>query len=455
MSPALHMFTPVSAPSCAILGVGGTYSMSDANDGERFDPTRLVGRATVALLALAGATLVLLPSTGFGWESFQGGWAIRPVLVIANLTALLGVGIAFAIAWAPMAHRAAPLLGAAFGAGAMGWGLRSADAALGFDGLFADALRFAQHGTWVLAAAMISAFCTHFPRTVTRADHDEANRRINAGQFGSGLSAREDPFTMMDAPFAAWDRWIERRLGTSFQQRMRALGQRWGLQSGGEAEPEWARRMNRALEPWLFRDAWLVVLGFVPVLAVLIAFAPRHEVAAFSAPLTLGLMSCFALRFTTWDGAAEDRRRVLWIAAGMVGAFMVAQLGFWSFLICALIGYQYLGIGVFILVAPLAALILVLGFAIAIFGGGALDPKLAIKRTLITGIVATLLTFMFALVEASVAMLLADQVGIPTSAAPAVASAAVAVALGPMWKKVSVWVGGKLGVAAPNGGHTT
>jgi hypothetical protein len=428
--------------------------MTDAPDRERFDPTRLVGRVTVAVLALAGVVLVGMPSTRFGWAEYNGAWAATPTLVIANLTALLGVGIALAIAWSHNAHRAAPLLGVALGAAALAWGLQSADVVLGAGPDSALWLRVAQLNAWMFASAMFGAFCTRFPRVVTRADYLAMLQRATDGHLGSGLSAREDPFTALDAPMAAWDRWLERTGGGAYQRKLNDLGRRWGLAHAPGYEPAWVSRLRPWLYQWMFRDAWMVVLAAMPVVAAVTLFGrPKDAAVPFAVTAMLGIMSCFALRFTIINAAVEERRRVLWIAAGVVGAFVIFQFGFWAFLLSALFEQPRLGLGLFALTAPLAAFSLVVGLAIATFGGGALDPGLAIKRTLITGIVATLLTFMFAMVEAFVANVFAEHLGLPTAAAPAVASAAVAVALGPMWKKTSVWVGGKLGVEMPDRGH--
>lgn len=423
--------------------------MADTDIPERFDPNRLIGRWTVAALALAGAALVLLPSVHYGWDPIKGGWAIRPTLWIANLAALIGCGLALAIGWSAQAHRAAPLLGAGFGAAAIAWGLQSADTVQFADGSAATWLRIARLDAWLFGAAMFSAFCTRFPRTVTRADYLAMGQRRDAGQVGSGLPASEDPFTMMDAPFSAWDRWVERRLGSTLQHKLLQLARRWGeIPTGAAGEPAWSRRFDKAIEHWMFRDAWLVVLALIPVVAILAyLLPPKHSSLPFTLAGTLGIVSCFAMRFTIISAALDDRRRVLWIAAGIVAAFAAFQLGFWTFILGGLTGHMQIGLGTFILSAPIAALLVVLGFAIAIFGGGALDPGLAIKRSLITGIVATLLTFTFALVEAFVATYFAEQLGLPTAAAPAVASAAVAVALGPMWHRTSSWLNKRLGVA--------
>jgi hypothetical protein len=422
----------------------------DDTPHQGIDPTRLFSRATVVVLALAGAVLVLLPSTQFGWSEIKGGWAIRPVLYVADLTAYMAIVLALAIAWSRQAHRAAPLLGAALGAGAVAWGLQSADAVRGLDGRNATLIVAASSAAWLLGAALLSAFCTRFPRLLTRADIAAMQRRTIEGHVGSGLSAREDPFTVMDAPFLAWDRWVERRFGSGYQQRLQAFARRVGLvRAAGEQGP-WMRRLNDWVERWLLLDAWRIVLVLVPlVLACALLRWREAATMAVGVGCAIGVMSCLAQRFMLLDATVEQRRQTLWIAAGMVGAFVVVQLLFWSFLLSFPLGSPQLGLGLFVLSAPLGALVLVIGFAIATFGSGALDPGLAIKRTLITGIVATLVTFVFALVEGLVANLLAEQAGLPTAMAPAIAGAAVAVALGPMWHKVSAWVGGKLNAALP------
>lgn len=402
--------------------------MADTETTERLDPTRLMGRWTVGALALAGAALVLLPSAQFGWDPIKGGWAATPTRVLLDLTALIGVAIAAAACWSQDAHRAARLLGAALALLACAWGWWSADAAIAYLAWRTPVVL----GVSFVGLAFLSAFFSRFPRTVTAADYHAHFALQEAYRRGDGPTVRQDPFAALEAPTGGWDR----------------LKVKLGLPVGDATIPTALRPSDRTLDR-LIRDQWAVLLALVPVV-VAIAASPWRKlggvlVAAMAvAPLLVAIFS----RVTALRSSEAEHRHWLWIAAGVVAGMMVLQASFVVFIACGYFDYFLIGLGIHFLGMAAGALLFVLGLAMAVFGTGALDPRLAIKRSLVSGIVATLLTFTFALVEAFVATFFAEQLGLPTAAAPAVASAAVAVALGPMWKKVSGWVGGKLGAPA-------
>ena len=406
-------------------------------DEPRFDPTRLVGRWTVAMLALAGAVLVLLPSAAWGWDPVKGGWAVTPTRVLLDLTALVGIAIAGAASWAREPHPAARLLGAALALFACAWGWSTADAAA-TSSAWRPPLAA---GLAVAGMAFLSAFFSRFPRAVTTADYHAHFALQEAYRRGEMPSLRKDPFAALEAAPGGWDR----------------LKAKLGLPIGDASHPTAYRLPDRILH-WMIRDQWLVLLALVPVVVALAAGPWRKVGTVILAALAVGpLLVAIFSRTTALRSSEAEHRHWLWIAAGVVAGMMVLQASFVVFIACGYFDYFLIGLGVYILGMAAGALLFVLGLAMAVFGSGALDPRLAIKRSLISGIVATLLTFTFALVEAFVANFLAEQLGLPTAAAPAVASAAVAVALGPMWNKVSSWVGGKLGATptAPSAAEPT
>ncbi len=76
----------------------------------------------------------------------------------------------------------------------------------------------------------------------------------------------------------------------------------------------------------------------------------------------------------------------------------------------------------------LAALVFVACLAIGIFGFGALDPALAIRRTVIYGALGIMAVFLFAIIEELISGPIVTRLGLPGTLGSAIAAGVVAIA---------------------------
>lgn len=127
---------------------------------------------------------------------------------------------------------------------------------------------------------------------------------------------------------------------------------------------------------------------------------------------------------------AGGRRRVLWLAQGMVAFTVVAALQVALVVLTKVTplripvpGWEYW--------LRLAALVAGLGFlAVAVFYRGALDPGLVIRRTAVYGILGVGLVFLFTGVETLTSSWLTERLGLGESAGSWLAGSVVALIVG-------------------------
>ncbi|MFC1790875.1 hypothetical protein ACFL0I_00190 [Gemmatimonadota bacterium] len=159
-------------------------------------------------------------------------------------------------------------------------------------------------------------------------------------------------------------------------------------------------------------------------------------------PLTprLGMALAFGVAVASlfnWWGMyraadADGRRRVLWLAQGLVAFAVMAGLQVALVVLVQttplripLPGWEYW--------LRLAALFAALGFiAVAVFYRGALDPALVLRRTALYGIGGVVLVFAFTAIEDLTAGWLADRLGLGENAGSWFAGGVVALLLGPI-----------------------
>jgi len=129
---------------------------------------------------------------------------------------------------------------------------------------------------------------------------------------------------------------------------------------------------------------------------------------------------------------AAGRRRVLWLAQGMVAFSVIGGL---QVALVVLVqttplqipipGWEYW--------LRLAALFAALGFlAVAVFYRGALDPGLVLRRTTLYGLGGVALVFVFTAIEDLTAAWLTDRIGLGENAGSWFAGGVVALLLGPI-----------------------
>ncbi|HSW29108.1 MAG TPA: hypothetical protein VLH75_06365 [Longimicrobiales bacterium] len=127
---------------------------------------------------------------------------------------------------------------------------------------------------------------------------------------------------------------------------------------------------------------------------------------------------------------AQGRRRVLWLAQGMVAFTVVAALQVALVVLTRvtplripLAGWEYW--------LRLAALVAGLAFlGVAVFYRGALDPALVLRRTAVYGIVGVGLVFVFTAVEDLTSSWLTERLGLDESAGSWLAGTVIALIVG-------------------------
>jgi len=172
------------------------------------------------------------------------------------------------------------------------------------------------------------------------------------------------------------------------------------------------------------------------------AFVAWGAVLAAVLPLTprIGMALAFGVAVVSlinWGGMyraadADGRRRVLWLAQGLVAFAVIAGL---QVALVVLVqttplripipGWEYW--------LRLVALFAALGFlAVAVFYRGALDPGLVLRRTALYGLGGVALVFAFTAIEDLTAAWLADRLGLGENAGSWFAGGVVALLLGPI-----------------------
>ncbi|MEX0900777.1 MAG: hypothetical protein WD081_08840 [Gammaproteobacteria bacterium] len=113
----------------------------------------------------------------------------------------------------------------------------------------------------------------------------------------------------------------------------------------------------------------------------------------------------------------------------------------------------------------IASLAFVVCLILALFSGGAFDPRLIIRGTVFVGLLSVTLAFMFAVVEEFVTSQISARFDLPESTGLVVSTAIAAAVFGPLWRSVNRWVTRQLGEAVsreasarprplPSGGDT-
>jgi hypothetical protein len=127
---------------------------------------------------------------------------------------------------------------------------------------------------------------------------------------------------------------------------------------------------------------------------------------------------------------AEGRRRLLWLAQGMVAFAMVAALQV-ALVVLTRVTPLRIPLAAWEYWLRLAALVAGLAFlAVAVFYRGALDPALVLRRTAVYGIVGLGLVFVFTAVEDLTSSWLAERLGLGETAGSWLAGGVVALIVG-------------------------
>lgn len=175
---------------------------------------------------------------------------------------------------------------------------------------------------------------------------------------------------------------------------------------------------------------------------LLIAALGTGELAALVAVavlLTGAIVGARNMRGSYRRASEEERRRVLWVLNGFYGLAWVLVLAipgaiaiYTTAFLLARERAETLGDVGFQTVFGAGLLLLPVCLAIGIFRGGAIDPRLAIRKTTIFGAVGALSLTLFMAVEGTASMQLMSMLNLPGNVAPWVAGSSVAVAFGPL-----------------------
>src|SRR5690606_34652498 len=189
-------------------------------------------------------------------------------------------------------------------------------------------------------------------------------------------------------------------------------------------------------------------------------------------PRTLVLVLWFALVATSFGwlslkyrhGDDDDRRRIGWIylcpSVGMLVAAFWILLGpaAWLFAPGAFEGGgphpfglavpQLWLVGLYCL-APMLVAAFLLGLACSVFYSGTLDPRLAMRRSLVAGTCGLSLTALFVFIENVVTAQISQRFGMPEGTGSVVAGTIAAVAFSPLRTRLERSVGGLIDRVLP------
>lgn len=146
------------------------------------------------------------------------------------------------------------------------------------------------------------------------------------------------------------------------------------------------------------------------------------------------------LRIEYSNADQAGRSKLLWIFGGMLASWWsVVALGIAAFVAGPVLGeggYYFYLVAEFLLLPPLATLIVVLGFAIAVFYAGAIDPGLIIRKSSIYAFLGLSLTAAFIIVEQLVSSVLVTRAGFPGFSSEIAAAMGIALIFNPVRNRV-------------------
>jgi hypothetical protein len=109
----------------------------------------------------------------------------------------------------------------------------------------------------------------------------------------------------------------------------------------------------------------------------------------------------------------EDRKRVLWLVAGVSAAGWMVLASFFGFLLALVLNLPGWIPLVLLALLVLAPTVLVISTAIALFYAGSVDPALVLQRSTVIGILGALGFLLFAGLEEVLSDWVASRLGLP------------------------------------------
>ena len=411
-------------------------------------------------LVLVGAAAVLAPSTfpadASVW-SYQE-WAWRLYLAIGNAAALGGAVLAVLLAWRA-GHRAAPTLAASLAFAALAFGLGTSP------GLPwpvpAPLLRATTLAAAVLAVLGFTRFASLYPRPFERGTATDAVLRSDRAQLPmtrlwTGLWAAVGgrvpaPVRVLGRRYRSWVDGPARRRAdarAAAQAEARAGEAAGGAASGAAGEAARGARTTEARVE-AFRDGtfaafaergWLIAGVLAAVSGVLAAASPEGLMpASLMVFLLVPVAAAWAmLRISYALGDEAERRQVLWIGEGFTLLIFVPGFLSYVFIVTMFIGdAPALALGALWPASlALGGALMVGCLAIAIFAAGALDPEATLRRTVVYGVLAVVMTLVFEAMENAASSYLVSMIGLPGDSAVWVSTGAAALTFGALHRRL-------------------
>ena len=220
----------------------------------------------------------------------------------------------------------------------------------------------------------------------------------------------------------------------------------------GSRWDEWGLRLDRRVSLSLLRHARSpVTVTFLVLGLVTVTLLWRGSVNALLAGTLAVLASLLLLRIGFGTGSEEGRRRILWIYGGLIAAFGVpAGVEVVLFALGPVIGdvnYALIMLGLTMAV-PASMVIFVSALGVAVFYHGALDPRLAIRRTTVFGSVGVLFVSLFAGLGNLAEEWLGRGLGLPGGIGTVLSGGAIAAGLIPVKRRMDGFMNRILPVAA-------
>lgn len=380
-------------------------------------PRRLAFQLGVtAIVAATAAYVVAIPLSsvrtygGLPWSvmvGWQAGASFAGLYLLGTAAAVLAGALALVLALRAPGRRDARALAWFAAFLGMFWAAQPAFLVTGWPGRVQLLTFAAVYASYILTTAALLRLAACFPAELRPAD-------LTGDAPGSGQPG--------DAAHA----------GDGGPTGVRGLALR-------RMPPEWlGRRLLDGRAVW--GTAAAVALG-VPLLIRALPYpspvADVGLVAAFLAmvvALGVGVAAVRFMRIGYARASDEARRRTLWALAGFVAGVwlvsvvgvisLIGMLGLWTPAMEAALDTVALPI------AGLAPVVVMAGLYAAVFGSGALDPALALRRTTAYGALSVLLTFTFAALENAGSALLVDRLGWSPATVGWLAGGAIALLFG-------------------------
>ncbi len=214
----------------------------------------------------------------------------------------------------------------------------------------------------------------------------------------------------------------------------------WYLQKDTAMEKKYVQGLSSAWSPAIFSvvAAGLLALwqlnhrGVVEWMGLYILLA----VAALGhLPLAWGALD---LQYRT--GNAEDRARISWLALGLVICGWVSLITYGGAMLWLIKGggeaASRVLVGLTALLPPVLGGVFLLLLVASIFFRGAIDPRLAIRKTSLYGFAALIITVVVAFTQNAAVVQVVGRLGLPAQSGSIFAGVAVAVVMAPMRRRI-------------------